>query len=379
MKIVADQNIPFIKEAFSGFGEVVAVSGRSINRSIVADAEVLLVRSVTPVTADLLSGSSVKFVATATIGIEHIDRAYLEKNRIGFAYAPGSNANSVAEYVIAAILLMARKLRRKPEEMAVGIIGVGNIGSLLNSYLGVWGIRCLLNDPPKKRLAMSGGEIYRSIEEVLEGSDIVTLHVPLKTGGSDPTCHMVDDSFLQRMKKNAVLINSCRGATMVDESIKKYREKLGGLVLDVWNNEPDIDTAICSMADLATPHVAGYSYDGKINGAAMIYKAACTFFNRPMHWDYDEIIGERGAVLDCTASQDPVFDAILKTVPIQRDSAALKSIVTMIPEKRSDYFDSLRTTYPKRLECAHFSVAADKNRPHESLMLRKLGFEVVDK
>jgi len=379
MKIVADRNIPFIQEAFSWMGDVVTIPGRNIDRSAVSDADALFVRSVTPVTADLLSGSLVKFVATATIGIEHIDLAYLEKKGIGFAYAPGSNANSVAEYAIAAILLMARKLGRKPEEMTVGIIGVGNIGSLLHIYLSALGVPCLLNDPPKKRLAISGGEIYMPLEVVLETSDIVTLHVPLENQGPDSTFHMVDDSFLQHMKKGAVLINSCRGKTMVDESLKKYHEKLGGLVLDVWNNEPTIDPAICSLADLATPHIAGYSYDGKINGAAMIYRAACAFFNRPGQWDYNKILAERGATLDCTASADPVVDAITKTVPIERDSAMLKSIITMTPEKRGNYFDSLRTTYPKRLECAHFSVVADKNKPRESLMLRKLGFDVVDK
>jgi erythronate-4-phosphate dehydrogenase len=378
MKIVADQNIPFVKEAFSVFGEVITVSGRDMNRSVVANADALIVRSVTPVTRELLSGSSIKFVATATSGLEHIDQAYLVERGIGFAYAPGSNANSVAEYVLASIFIMAKKLHRKPSEMVAGIIGVGNIGTRLHTYLEALGIPCLLNDPPKKRMAKSGGAVYRSLEEVLEASDIVTLHVPLETGGLDPTYHMVDNVFLQRMKQGAVLINACRGKTMIDESLLKYRDKLGGLVLDVWNNEPAVDPVICSLADLATPHVAGYSFDGKINGTAMIYKATCAFFGMPEQWGFGKILGERGATIDCAFSPDPVFDALVKTVPIQRDSATLKKIGLMAAEEHGNYFDSLRTNYPIRLECSHFSVVCDTNMIGEAALLRKLGFAIVD-
>lgn len=379
MKIVADQNIPFVKEAYSDFGEVVAVSGRSIDRKIIADADMLLVRSVTPVTAELLAGSSIKFVATATIGIEHIDRACLEKNGIGFAYAPCSNAASVAEYVIAAILLMAKKAGRRPSDMVLGIIGVGNIGSRLQVCAETMGMRCLLNDPPKKRMLKSGGDLYRPIEEVLGRSDIVSLHVPLETGGSNPTYHLVDDAFLQRMKQGAVLINTSRGKIMNDDSLKKYHAKLGGLVFDVWNNEPHIDPALCALADIATPHIAGYSFDGKINGAVMIYQSACAFFRMLPRWNYREILQEKGGMIDCAGCPEPVYDAILKTVPILRDSSFLKKTVFIAAEERGTCFETLRTTYPKRLEFTHFSVACDKSREQEAAILSKLGFEVVIK
>jgi erythronate-4-phosphate dehydrogenase len=375
MKIVADQNIPFVQNAFAGFGEVVLVPGRSISTNVIADATVLLVRSVTPVTAGLLDGTSVKFVASATIGVEHVDREYLEKNRIGFAYAPGSNANSVAEYVIATMLLMAKKIGREPSDMIAGIIGVGNIGSRVYSYAEALGMRCLLNDPPKQRSL--GNNVYRSLEETLECSDIITLHVPLETEGVDPTYRMINDHFLQQMKPGAVLINASRGKIMDDAGLLKYHGKLGGLVLDVWNNEPVIDPSICAIADIATPHIAGYSFDGKINGVAMIYKEACAFFDLPLEWDYRKIIGDRAGLIDCSGSIQLVFEAVTKTVPVLRDSASLKKIIQLPVEQRGKYFDSLRANYPKRLEFSHYPVASDHIKESEVYIMKKLGFEVI--
>jgi erythronate-4-phosphate dehydrogenase len=376
MKIIADKNIPFAKEAFSGFGEVVLVPGREIRPETLADCSILLVRSVLPVTAQLLQGSPVQFVATATIGVEHIDREYLAGKNIGFSAAPGSNADSVAEYVVASILLMAEKIGRPPETLVLGIIGVGNIGTRMKARAEALGMRYILNDPPRQRA--TGREEYRSLDEVLENSDIVTVHVPLEKGGSDPTYHLVNDSFLEHMKPGAVLISASRGKTMDDASLKKYGKKLGGLVLDVWNNEPDIDPEICDFADISTPHIAGYSYDGKINGTAMIYRAACEFFNRPATWDPAICFSKDVTTIDCSGSADPVYDAVIKTVPILRDSAALKKFSALPEVERGKYFDMLRATYPKRLEFRHFSVACDKARSKEIAVLKKLGFGVMN-
>jgi len=370
MHIVADKSILCVTEAFADIGAVTLIEGRGMSRAEIADADILLVRSVTPVTSELVAGTKLRFIASATSGIEHIDVSYLKKHGIGFAYAPGSNARSVAQYVIAAILRFAG--REKLREFTLGIIGVGNVGSLVHLYAESLNMRCVLNDPPKFR--ESGDKQYRPIGEVLESSNIVTLHVPLEKQGRDPTFHLVNDGFLKRMKPGAVLINTSRGKVVDENALKKARRSLGGLVIDVWDNEPRFDADLCGMADIATPHIAGYSYDGKIKGTLMIHRVFCAFFNKKPFWNPEQSLLEPAGVIDPTGAADPVSYAVQSAYPIMRDDGALRKTALLNAENRGKSFDALRADYPKRLEFPHYIVKCSESQGNYAKTLRLLGF-----
>jgi erythronate-4-phosphate dehydrogenase len=218
MKIIADQNIPYVKECFSSIGDVTLTGGRDVTPELVKDADILLVRSITKVNADLLAGSSVKFVATATIGTEHIDQGYLDEHGIGFASAPGSNANSVAEYIVAALLTLGKKHRFRLEGKSIGIVGVGNVGSKVETKCRALGMDVVLNDPPLAR--QTGDDKYRLLDEVY-GCDFITMHTPLTKDGSDPTYHLADEKFFDSMKQGAFFLNTSRGKVQDEAALKK--------------------------------------------------------------------------------------------------------------------------------------------------------------
>jgi erythronate-4-phosphate dehydrogenase len=375
MKIVADENIPFVREMFSDFGDVITCPGRSITREIIEDATVLLVRSVTHVTQALLEGTSVRFVATATIGIDHIETEYLKSNNIGFAYAPGSNAESVAEYVLSALMMLSSQLKRPLSSMKLGVIGAGNVGSRVFHHAEILGMDCLLNDPPKKRLI--GSDIYLPRDEVLMNSDIVTIHVPLTLEGEDATIAMVNDEFLSKMKKGAVLINTSRGNIIDEKALKAQRSSLGGCILDVWQNEPSIDTETLEISSIGTPHIAGYSFDGKIRGAMQIYHSACAyFFKRPV-WNLpDEIHSESAGTIDVRVSSDPFTEAVAKAYPIMNEDMRKFGFLTKSDDERPAFFDSLRKNYRRRYEFSHYLVICGKNQSREALILSELNFKV---
>ncbi len=376
MRIVADENIPLVKEFFSLFGEVSTLPGRTISRNDLSGAEILLVRSVTRVDETLLHNTGIRFVGSATIGVDHVDLEYLQKNGIGFAYAPGSNSESVAEYIVAALMDVARRKNLRLDSLTLGIIGVGNIGSRVLKHAVTLGMRTLLCDPPKKRAG--GGEIYRSLAEVLDGSDIVSLHVPLITAGEDRTENMVDESFLCGMKNGAILINTSRGRVANEKALLNRRNRLGGLVLDVWNNEPYVDTELVSVADIATPHIAGYSFEGKIRGTIVLYETACRFFSvKPENLPCVELPQEPAADLCICDSFDPVSDAVLQAYPIEDDDRRFREIVTLPKKEQPYYFDRLRKEYPRRYEFSHFRVYPENCSFEAIEQLKKLGFGIV--
>ncbi|MEK7996351.1 MAG: 4-phosphoerythronate dehydrogenase, partial [Planctomycetota bacterium] len=277
MKIIADANIPFVSECFSSIGQVRVVGGREITPSVAADADVLLVRSITAVGPELLTASKVRFVATATIGFDHIDRDFLEQNNIGFASAPGSNANSAAEYVIAGLLEVAQRHHLNLEGSSIGIIGVGNVGGRVASKCAALGMDVLLNDPPLQRQTQDAK--YVPLDGLL-GCDFITLHTPLTFEGPDKTHHLADERFLGSLKEGCVFVNASRGGVVDSRALKAAVRsgRLRAIVLDVWENEPAIDLELLKMVDIGTPHVAGYSLDGKIGGLIMIYKSVCEYF-----------------------------------------------------------------------------------------------------
>ena len=347
MRIVADPNIPLVQEAFGPLGEVRLVPGREIMAGTVRDADALLVRSVTPVNAALLDGSPVKFVATATIGTDHVDQVYLSAKGIGFASAQGSNANSVAEYVVAAMLYMAQQRKFRLRDKTLGVIGVGNVGSRVVRNARALGMRVLQNDPPRARA--EGLNSFVTIDQVLSGADIISLHVPLTKAGAYSTYHLfMKDTLAALEDRSQILINTSRGAVVDNKALLKAIDggKLGGVVLDVWENEPNISPELLDIVDLGTPHIAGYSFDGKVNGTRMIYEALCGFFKLQPTWTPNlppPPVPQYGIFFETSVDDEDALRLAIKNVyDITADDAALR--------KNIRAFDKLRTEYPIRRE-----------------------------
>ncbi|UCF43036.1 MAG: 4-phosphoerythronate dehydrogenase [Planctomycetota bacterium] len=380
MKIVADANIPFVKDCFSSLGEVEVVPGREITSNVIADADVLLVRSITQVGSELLAESSVRFVGTATIGLDHVDTNFLSKNNIGFASAPGSNANSAAEYVLVALLSVAKKHKIQLEGKSIGIVGVGNVGSKVEKKAKALGMVPVLNDPPLQR--QTGDAKYLPLEELF-GCDFITLHTPLTFEGVDKTFHLADERFFKSLKAGSVFINTSRGVVAdtiaLKESIQSGR--LGAVVLDVWENEPNIDIELLRVVDLSTPHIAGYSLDGKVAGMIMIYKAVCAYFGLEAKYDvadflHEPDVGELKVDPDSGPEQDIIHQTVQQVYVINRDDFNTREIA-MVPEaERAKFFDDLRKNYPVRREFHNTKVVLDG--PCESLAakLGGIGFRV---
>jgi erythronate-4-phosphate dehydrogenase len=375
MKIFADENIPFVKEVFAPIGDVTVHAGRAMTREIVKDAELLLVRSVTKVGADLLDGSRVRFVATATIGVEHVDLKYLGDHGIAFASAPGSNAQSVAEYVAAALLVLESRGALRLSGSTLGIVGVGNVGSRVDRVARALGMKTLLVDPPRARAEGSSG--FVTLHEVCAKADVVTFHVPLERAGTDPTWHLIDAGLLGKLRPGRVLFNSSRGGVNDTAALRdaKRTSKLGALVLDVFEGEPAIDTDLCSVADIVTPHIAGYSYDGKVAGTRMIYEAACKHLGLAPVWP--DGIPPREE-LRVTVKKPSILDAVRASYDIQGDDARLRQVLTKgTREMIAKGFDRLRKEYPKRREFKNWRVAVGEGARAIVPQLSALGF-VVD-
>ncbi len=380
MKIVADANIPFVNDCFSSIGEVEVVPGREIMSKIIADADVLLVRSITRVDSDLLAGSSVRFVGTATIGFDHVDTKFLLNNNIGFASASGSNANSAAEYVVAALLSVARKHKMQLEGKSIGIVGVGNVGSKVEKKVKALGMVPVLNDPPLQR--QTGDAKYLPLEDLF-ACDFITLHTPLTFEGTDKTFHLVDEKFFKSLKPGCIFINTSRGAvvdtTALKETIKSG--KLGAVVLDVWENEPNIDIELLRIVDLSTSHIAGYSFDGKVVGMIMIYRAACEHLGLETKYDVDDFlpepdVGELKVERNTGQEQDIIHQTVQQVYAINRDDFNTREIA-MVPEgERAKFFDDLRKNYSVRREFQNTEIIFE--RPCEPLAakLGGIGFKV---
>jgi len=379
MKIVADTNIPFVKECFSSAGQVETIAGREMSAKNVADADVLLVRSVTEVNEKLLAGCKVKFVGTATIGFEHIDVDYLRKNDIGFASAPGSNANSVAEYVVAALLEIGAKYDLELEGKNIGVVGVGNVGSRVEKKCRALGMVPLLNDPPLKR--QTGDQKYRPLRELFD-CDFITLHTPLTYESQDKTFHLADENFFNSLRDNAVFINTSRGGVVSTNALKKAikNKKIRATVLDVWEYEPDIDTELLDMADIGTPHIAGYSYDGKVTGMIMIYQALCKHFGLEQEHTIDDFLPvpakpEINLSVKQYSPQQIIRAAVGEIYDITTDDKGLRGILNLPLGKRCATFDRLRKEYPVRREFQNTTVIFNDKHSNVAEKLRGIGFK----
>ncbi|MGH7597299.1 MAG: 4-phosphoerythronate dehydrogenase PdxB [bacterium] len=377
-KILADENIPCVHEAFSHLGDVRLLPGRAISRKALLDANIMLVRSVTPVNAKLLQNTAVRFVGTATIGTDHVDTAYLEKQSIAFASAAGSNANSVAEYVTAALIHHAMKYGISLTPLTLGVVGVGHVGSRVETMATALGMRVLLNDPPLAR--QTHDPKYLPLDKLM-AADVITLHTPLTHAGEDATFHLFDATRLRAMKRGSVLINTSRGAVVDNAALKAVLRSghLNAAILDVWENEPDIDVELVRLVEIGTPHIAGYSLDGKLNGTHQIYLAACEFLGAAPQWRLESALPPVSQPLislppEGRTIEEILQSAILPAYDIAADDRRLRAGLNMRAEERGRYFDGLRRDYPVRREFHNYLVNLSGNEPAFMKQLKALGF-----
>jgi erythronate-4-phosphate dehydrogenase len=374
MKIVADDKIPFLMGALEPFAEVVYIPGKQISREILKDSDALLIRTRTICNENLLEGTSIRFIGTATIGFDHIDTQYCSKNSITWTNAPGCNSSSVQQYIAAALLRISSEHHFNLKDKTLGIIGVGNVGSKVEKFARSIGMNVLLNDPPRAR--MEGKMNFYNLDTVLSGSDILTVHVPLNLVGQDQTWHLFNDESFQKIKKGAWFLNSSRGEVTDTYGLKKalYSGMLGGAVIDVWENEPDIDYGLLQQAFIATPHIAGYSTDGKANGTAMVVNSLNKYFNHPSENWYPSKVPPPAypyISIDCDSKTDEeiIREAVIYTYNIDKDNSSLR----LFPQD----FEKLRGNYPVRREFTSYSVKLKNGSEKTQKTLASLGFGIV--
>ncbi len=375
MKIVIDDKIPYIKGALEAFAEVIYLPGKDTTHEIVKDADVLITRTRTKCNKELLEGSSVKFIATATIGFDHIDTSYCKKAGIEWTNAPGCNAESVNQYIASALFSWSMRKRTTLAGKTIGIVGVGQVGSRVAKLCETIGMNVLLNDPPRERA--EGTEQFVSLEAIKEKADIITFHVPLNMKGKDTTFHLVNEKFLQNLWNSPLLINSCRGEVFDTEAVYNALEAndISGAIVDCWEYEPELDLELLNLVEYGTPHIAGYSKDGKANGTMMSVRAISRFFNLGIdNWEPSGVEAPKSPVISIDGNQRKehsiLAEAILSTYDIETDDEALR--------EGPHLFEKLRGDYPVRREFASHTIKA-KNIPPETLnKLKKLGFKIVE-
>jgi len=373
IRIIADDKIPYLKGVLEPFADITYLPGNQINRNAAMRSDALLIRTRTKCNSELLNSTPVKFIGTTTIGFDHIDTGYCEKNNIRWVNAPGCNSSSVQQYITAALLKISAESGFDLKDKAIGIVGVGNVGSKVQKLANTLGMKVILNDPPRERKEGKNG--FVSLEYLLYESDIITLHVPLNMEGQDKTYHLFNSETFGRIKKGSWLINSSRGEVVETEALKKAiaDNKLAGAVIDVWEKEPEIDISLMHMTFLATPHIAGYSVDGKANGTAMIVKNLCESFKIPLNdWYPPEIPVPLEPVLtiDCSGKDNVEIlrKAVFHSYNIVEDDIRLR----FDPSR----FEKERENYPVRREFPFYTINLKDGNEEIERLLRDLGFKV---
>jgi erythronate-4-phosphate dehydrogenase len=374
IRIIADDKIPFLRGVLEPYAKVTYIPGNQINRKVAMESDALLIRTRTRCNSELLEGTPVKYIGTATIGFDHINTDYCEKHSIKWINAPGCNSSSVQQYIAAALLRIASESGFSLKDKVVGIVGVGNAGTKVQNLARILGMRMILDDPPRARKERK--KSFVSLDDVLNESDIITLHVPLNMEGRDKTFHLFDSETFGKIKKGTWLINSSRGEVVETEALKNAlaEEKLAGAVIDVWEKEPEIDIPLMHTAFLATPHIAGYSVDGKANGTSMIVRDLCQFFDIPLaDWFPEELPApsEPGLTIDCNGKSDEeiIRKAVLHTYNIVEDDIRLR----FDPSR----FEKERENYPVRREFSSYTINLKGGSAEIENKLKELGFIVV--
>jgi erythronate-4-phosphate dehydrogenase len=372
MKIIIDDKIPYIEGALEPYADVVYLPGKLTTRDVVKDADALITRTRTICSREVLEGSGVKFIATATIGFDHIDTEYCNTAGIKWTNAPGCNAESVNQYIASALCSFSRRHGYSLDNKTIGIVGVGQVGSRVAKTCEILGMKVLLNDPPRERA--EGASQFVSLKAIQEQADIISFHVPLNMDGIDRTHHMVNAEFLQGLANKAVIINTCRGEVFETKAVFKARQSgaLQGVIIDCWENEPELDLDLLNLVDYGTPHIAGYSKDGKARGTTMSVRAISRFFGLGIDlWEPSGVEPPSKPVVDLSGSEQTgnqvLADAILATYEIESDDRVLR--------ENPQLFEQLRGDYPVRREFDSYSVKASNIDDEILQKLRKLGFK----
>lgn len=367
MRIVADDKIPFLKGVFEPYAEVRYLPGGAIRQEDLRNADALITRTRTRCNRELLASTLVRFIATATIGFDHIDAAAMKELEIDWTNAPGCNARSVAGYLAAALTGFQRPL----QGLTLGVVGVGNVGRRIVETGEALGMRVLRNDPPRAEREGSAG--FSELAQLLEESDFITLHVPLERGGAHPTFHLADEVFLNAMKPGAVLLNTSRGEVADNPALKRalLAGTLRAAVLDVWENEPEIDRELLAQVFRGTPHIAGYSADGKANGTAMAVQAVARKFGiEPLYeWRPSALPAPEPATIDLAAAASPEEQLALAcntACDLLRDDADLR--------RDPGRFEQLRGNYRIRREAPAYIIRGGSGEVRDTL--KRLGFRL---
>lgn len=374
MKIICDNKIPFLKGALEPFAEVTYLPGKDTTTDIVRDADALITRTRTKCNESLLKGSKVRMIATATIGFDHIDTKWCEANGISWTNAPGCNSWSVQQYIASLLITMSREMNFRCPDMTLGVIGVGNVGSKVAKIASILGFKVLLNDPPRAR--KEGDSQFVPLDEIIRSADIITCHVPLIREGEDATFHLFDAQRLSMLRPDQILINSSRGEVVDNKALKAVLMDKGirAASLDVWENEPDIDLELLSLLFTGTPHIAGYSLDGKANGTWMSVQAVARALDLPCKdWRVREIpLPAQPVVFSLDASgkdtETVLAEAILYTYQIREDDRRLREDPAAFEAQRADY--------PVRREFPAFTIELTGATPEQERALHEIGFKI---
>ncbi|HUI32856.1 MAG: 4-phosphoerythronate dehydrogenase PdxB [Dysgonamonadaceae bacterium] len=367
MKILADAHIPYLKGVAEQFGKVSYLPGDQFTKEAVKDKDVLIVRTVTHFDEKILKDSNVKLICSATIGFDHIDTDYCDAHNIAWRTAPGCNARSVEQYVTASLIYMAEKNNFKLKDKTIGIVGVGNVGKEVARACELFGMKVLLNDPPRRETENS--DLFVDLETIQKQADIITFHTPLIREGRHPTFHLADGIFFDDLNRKPIIINTSRGAVVDNQALKNSLKagNVSGAIIDTWENEPNIDLKLLQLVDIATPHIAGYSADGKWNATRMSLYSINDFFNlKKEHIELIPIPEPENKEIDLSryAVDEQIAHAVLHTYNPLNDSKLLK--------ENPDNFYYFRSHYPLRREYkAYNAINLHEQNQH---IMRNLGF-----
>ena len=393
MKIICATNMPFAMEAFSTLGDARIMEGRDISAADVKEVDILALRSTTQVNRALLEGSRVRFVGTATIGTDHLDLDYFEQAGVRWCFAPGCNANSVSEYITAALLTLGSRHGITLEGKTLGVVGVGNVGRRVVQKARALGMRVLMNDPPRQRAEGRGqkSEVrgqkskndFVGLDRVLAEADIITVHVPLTKEGPDKTFHLAGEAFFGRARRGLIFLNAARGAVVDTPALLRAMDngQVSHVVLDTWEGEPAYRPDVLARMDLGTPHIAGHSFEGKVMGTVMVYREACRFLGVPPSWAHEPLMPPTlvpEVQVDARGRSDEsvIRDVVKRLYDIEADDRRLRETMALDDRARAKAFDRLRKDYPERREFQYTTVSLKNSSAALQQKFARLGFTV---
>ncbi|MBB1312570.1 MULTISPECIES: 4-phosphoerythronate dehydrogenase [Aliivibrio] len=375
MKILIDENMPYAAELFSELGEVIAKPGRTLTADDLIDVDALMIRSVTKVNSELLSkANKLSFVGTATAGMDHVDQALLKNKGVFFTAAPGCNKVGVAEYVLSCVMVLAQQHGFSIFDKTFGIIGAGQVGSYLAQCLDALSIPYLLNDPIKEQEGDTRS--FVSLDELLEKSDVISLHTPITRDGDFPTHHLIGQERLLTLRHDQILINAARGPVVDNDALKNRLLIQDGFkaVLDVFEFEPEVDMALLPLLSFATPHIAGYGLEGKARGTTMIFNSFCEFLQREERADPQNLLPVApipNVTLNQQWDHSTLHNLIQLVYDVRKDDAVFRKEISTIGA-----FDNMRKDYWDRREYSAITITGNKDCGLTPL--QQLGFTIEE-